>query len=209
MRSGQQLRRCILRFCLPRMHDCICFTFSTGKPVTDQYGPAETALVCLWKGFLVKKIRKVDFRLSVNRVALQPWTSYANLCLFVWLLKYVRHLFCSLALGEKLKGASIFAHACIIYDDLPKLQGLIHLSHASLGNARSLIKDWIFHHKFVILLATCSLSLSLSPLSSVSSPLSPPVPPLPSGSLFHIISHFQSCTYSAGSLHVSVRMLSY
>lgn len=108
-------------------------------------------------------------------------------------------------LSEKLKGASIFAHVCVLYDELSKPQGLIHLSHASLGNARSLIKDWIFHDKFAILLATCShsLFLSLSPRLSFSSPLSPPVPPLPSGSLFHIISHFQSCTYSAGSLHVS------
>lgn len=89
----------------------------------------------------MKMIRKLEFRLSVNRVALQPWMSYANTCLFVCLLKYVRHLFCSPALSEKLKGASIFAHACVIYDELPKLQGLIHLSHASLGNARSLIKD--------------------------------------------------------------------
>ena len=53
---------------------------------------------------------------------------------------------------------------------LPKLEGLIHLSHASLGNAGSLIKDWIFHGGFGILPATCSLFLFHSlhlPLSSV------------------------------------------
>ncbi len=52
-------------------------------------------------------------------------------------------------------------------NQLPKLEGLIHLSHASLGNAGSLIKDWIFHGGFSISQATCSLSFSLScPLSS-------------------------------------------
>ena len=46
-------------------------------------------------------------------------------------------------------------------DQLHKLKGLIHLSHASLGNAGSLIKDWIFHGGFGTPPATCSSSLSL------------------------------------------------
>lgn len=66
-----------------------------------------------------------------------------------------------------LMNVRLLVWVCVAGDSLcgrlPQPEELIHFSHASLGNAGSLIKDWVFHGGFGILPATCSLSLSLFP----------------------------------------------
>lgn len=200
--------------------------FSTNKLVTDQFEPAETALLCAWKGFLLKLIGKVEFRLQIEWPCCHGLFGLTCVCLSVcwhmWDI-YFTHLLSpwtetistwSWRAFHSLLIPHVYVHVCVLYELLPKLQGLIHLSHASLGNAGSLIKDWIFHDKFAILLATCSLALSLTLFLSPLFHHSPLLHhllllALPSGSLSHIISHFQACAHPACacSLHVSVHKI--